>query len=567
MNLAIVLSPFLAVGLGSLGLMLSDALSTKKGGFALGAFAILLAAALLAAGVWLGDGASQPEARALAPWLLIDGLSLYATMLLCAGGALSALLAGGYLAEHRLERGEFHVLLLLSVFGAMTLAAAGDALTLFLGLETMSLGVYCLTAFRRQSARSVEGGLECFLLSSFAAALLLYGFALIYGATGHTDLAGIGAAASTPAARSPLFVFGAVLVLVGLAFKVSAVPFHAWTPDAYEGASDAGDRAHGGDGQGRGIRDSPASPASVFLGRDVDLVGEWLASGRGDSGGRDDDGGQSRRESSGLRETDARLLEHRACGYILVGLTVVVRLTTEGQTSVLFYLLAYAVSTARGLRRTHSLRKSWARGCELRRLGGTWQTPSAHGLRVLDLSIVPRGDFTADCGIFCRNGSSFSRPRSMRASTFLSWWLSPTASSPRTTTFAFSSSCTCANHRGRPCRDSDAIGLRAGGCRPLHRVRHRSWLGSVEFDSPRRDCSRSGGGGLTKRARSLYGQEPMGKSAVRFVIVVGFVASTVLAVRAASATSSVNPRKGAQPSGPSRRPQSRAPGRRSGARA
>src|SRR6185369_17012767 len=147
------------------------------------------------------------------------------------------LLAGGYLPEHKLDRGEFYPLLTFSTVGAMTLAAAGDILSLFLGLETMSLGVYALTGFRRGSPRSTEAAVKYFLLGSFAAALLLYGGALLYGATGHTDLAGIrDALAKGGNVNYALVLVGAALVLTGLVFKVSAVPFHMWTPDAYEGA-------------------------------------------------------------------------------------------------------------------------------------------------------------------------------------------------------------------------------------------------------------------------------------------------------------------------------------------
>src|SRR5690606_9665694 len=130
---------------------------------------------------------------------------------------------------------EFYALLLFSTLGAMVLSAAADALTLFIGLETMSLGAYALTAFRRTSPRSTEAGLKYFLLGSFAAALLLYGFALIYGVTGHTDLEGIGAAVRSGEHHTMILV-ALVLILAGLAFKVSAVPFHMWAPDAYEGA-------------------------------------------------------------------------------------------------------------------------------------------------------------------------------------------------------------------------------------------------------------------------------------------------------------------------------------------
>ena len=143
-----------------------------------------------------------PEATSLAPWLLIDRFTLFFDMLLCLGGGLAALLAGGYLPEHRIERGEFYALVLFATLGAMILAAAGDALTLFLGLETMSIGAYAMTAFRRASPRSAEGALKYFLLGSFAASLLVFGFALLYGATGHTDLIGIGAAAEVCLAES-----------------------------------------------------------------------------------------------------------------------------------------------------------------------------------------------------------------------------------------------------------------------------------------------------------------------------------------------------------------------------
>src|SRR5271168_4538105 len=219
MNIALALSPLLVVALGALLLMLAEAFSSRQGGLALGAAIVLFTGAAFAAGVWMFGVEHLPESASLAPWLLLDRFTLFFDMILCLGGGLAALLAGGYLAEHRIERGEFYALLLFATLGAMLLAAAGDALTLFLGLETMSIGAYAMTAFRRASARSAEGALKYFLLGSFAAALLLYGFALLYGATGHTDLVGIGAALHS-GAQGPMVVVSLVLVLAGLVFKV-----------------------------------------------------------------------------------------------------------------------------------------------------------------------------------------------------------------------------------------------------------------------------------------------------------------------------------------------------------
>src|SRR5580700_537131 len=204
MLIALALSPLLVVAVGALLLMLAEALTPHRGGLALGAAAILLAGAAFAATVWMFGVERLEGAETLSPWLITDRFTLFFDMLLCFGGAVAALLAGGYLVEHRIERGEFYSLILFSTFGAMTLAAAGDVLTLFLGLETMSIGAYAMTAFRRASPRSAEGALKYFLLGSFAAAVLIYGFALIYGATGHTDLEGIGRAVRTAAGRNPL---------------------------------------------------------------------------------------------------------------------------------------------------------------------------------------------------------------------------------------------------------------------------------------------------------------------------------------------------------------------------
>lgn len=232
----IAAAPLLCVVLGGLAMMMVDAFVEEKSELATTTAVILVGAAAIAGALWRGGHGAPTDGSLLTAWLATDKLALCSDVIIAFGAALSALLAGGYLREHDLERGEFYPLLLFSAFGAMVLARSVDLLSLFVGLETMSLGVYALVAFRRTSARSAEAGIKYFLLGSFAAALLLLGSAYLYGATGHTDFAGIGQAIRSGSAEPRLVLLGLMLMVVGLAFKVSAVPFHMWTPDAYEGA-------------------------------------------------------------------------------------------------------------------------------------------------------------------------------------------------------------------------------------------------------------------------------------------------------------------------------------------
>ncbi|HEY3497672.1 MAG TPA: NADH-quinone oxidoreductase subunit N [Polyangiaceae bacterium] len=367
MSLLLPAAPLLVVALGALLLMLAEAFGEpakvaggpastvvdagagRSAELALGAAVTLFAGSLVSLALWWVGPEKLEGTAALAPYLVIDRFTLFLCFTLCLGGALAALLAGGYLPEHDLDRGEFFPLILFSTVGAMALAASGDLLTLFVALETMSLGVYCMIGLRRGSTRAVEAALKYFLLGSFAAALMLFGGALLYGGTGHTDLvgigrslAGIGSGVGGPLALS---VAGVVLMLVGLAFKVSAVPFHMWTPDAYEGAPTptttfmavavksaafaillrvlltafADDRF-----SGWGAGWPPALGVLAILSMTVaNLI-------------------------AGRQQSVKRMLAYSSiahAGYALVGV-VAAPASEQGTSSVLFYLLAYTVSTA-----------------------------------------------------------------------------------------------------------------------------------------------------------------------------------------------------------------------------
>ena len=170
--------------------------------------------------------------------VVLDGFSVFVNALLLVSGLLGIALAYGYVKRMGLERGEYYTLMLFSISGMMLMAQAADLITVFLALELLSLPLYVLSAFARPKTDSEEAGLKYFLLGAFASGFVLYGIALVYGATGSTSLSGIVAAAST-GTSSLLLTIGAALILVGLGFKVAAVPFHMWTPDVYQGAPTA----------------------------------------------------------------------------------------------------------------------------------------------------------------------------------------------------------------------------------------------------------------------------------------------------------------------------------------
>jgi NADH-quinone oxidoreductase subunit N len=178
-----------------------------------------------------------------------DQGSLYANIIILSASALGILLSPSYLKRMNLEhQGEYYALMLLATIGMMILAAATSFLTVFLGLEMLSLALYILSGFVLRRGSSQESGMKYFLLSSFASAFLLYGIAMIYGATGNTSFIGVHTFLfnNFPTTRSvnptivgqlPTFLLiGMGLLIVGFAFKVSAIPFQAWTPDVYEGA-------------------------------------------------------------------------------------------------------------------------------------------------------------------------------------------------------------------------------------------------------------------------------------------------------------------------------------------
>ncbi len=177
------------------------------------------------------------SASALANALHVDGFSVFFAMLTVCAVALAALVLDGYLRREELEGPEVFVLMLLSASGGIIMASANDLIVLFLGLEILSIALYVLAGSHLRRAESQEAALKYFVLGGFSSAVFLYGIALTYGATGSTNLTEIANyLAGNIILHNGLLVGGLALMLVGLGFKIAAVPFHVWTPDVYQGS-------------------------------------------------------------------------------------------------------------------------------------------------------------------------------------------------------------------------------------------------------------------------------------------------------------------------------------------
>jgi NADH-quinone oxidoreductase subunit N len=233
------IAPELCLIVGALVLVMFAGLSRwtpPAGTYA--AVTLTAGAGALATAARLWDDISEDGPRtAIAGAVAVDGFSVFFMVAIGVAVILGALLADGYLRREGLHEPEFYILMLLSAAGGMTMAAANDLVVLFLGLEILSIALYVLAGFHARRGESQEAALKYFILGAFSSAFLLYGIALVYGATGSTNLGEISVfLRENTITSSGVFLAGIALVLVGLGFKVAAVPFHMWTPDVYQGA-------------------------------------------------------------------------------------------------------------------------------------------------------------------------------------------------------------------------------------------------------------------------------------------------------------------------------------------
>ncbi|HZI49097.1 MAG TPA: NADH-quinone oxidoreductase subunit N [Pyrinomonadaceae bacterium] len=238
-NLALI-APELIIGVAGVIVMLVDAFTDRRQRNVTASLSIVALLAAGAASIWLWM--RWPATSAFNGMIVLDELRLSFTVVFLIVAILTILIATIWIDVEDLPAGEFHSLLLFATSGMMLMASAGDLVIVFLGLEILSIATYVLAGFRRTDTRSNESSLKYFILGSFASAFLLYGIALIYGATatgpdqpGTTNIALI-AARANQSLYPPLLFAGIAMLLVGFGFKIATAPFHVWTPDVYEGA-------------------------------------------------------------------------------------------------------------------------------------------------------------------------------------------------------------------------------------------------------------------------------------------------------------------------------------------
>jgi len=230
--LGVLCLPLLEVALLRTPVLLGQRVSAARRGTYLATASVLF----LAVSLLLTLNAFSQPPRVFNPenaMVRMDGVALFLMAIVLIGAMLTVLASSKYLEHIHSNWGEFYTLVLASVTGMMFLVAASDLIMLFLSLELMSIPVYALAGFRRASLRSNESAVKYFLIGSFASGILLYGSSLLYGATGSLELEEI---ATSFDPENALDLVGAGFVLIGLAFKISSVPFHQWAPDTYEGA-------------------------------------------------------------------------------------------------------------------------------------------------------------------------------------------------------------------------------------------------------------------------------------------------------------------------------------------
>src|SRR5690349_5423624 len=359
--------PMLSVTLAALACMTWEAFRDKSepDQMPVGAlgFVGLIGAGISAAFLWNGNATSFGVIAG-------DNFGLFVTLVLSAVGILTIMFSSQVISRDGIPAGDYYSLLLFSIAGMIMMATANDLLVIFIALEVLSLAVYVLTGIRREDPRAIEAAFKYFLLGAFSSAFFLYGIAFTFGLTGSTHLDRVGSyLAAQSLSDNPLILVALGLLLVGFAFKISAVPFHMWTPDAYEGAP-----AIVTGFMSTGVKAAAfAAFARVFLSSFEPFSADWapivwvIAAATMILG-----------TVVGVAQSNLkRMLAYSSIahgGYLLVGL---VAANQVGKAAILFYLLGYSVTNLAAFGVIALLGARDRDNDELRDYAGLWHTHPA----------------------------------------------------------------------------------------------------------------------------------------------------------------------------------------------
>ncbi|HTM02964.1 MAG TPA: NADH-quinone oxidoreductase subunit N [Vicinamibacterales bacterium] len=359
------ITPMLCVTLAALGTMGYEAFRKPGEKMPVGVFGVigLIGAGFGTAFLWNRNTESLGV-------IVADNFALFITMTLVVVGILTIMFSSQALNGDHFPKGEYYTLLLFSIVGMMMMASANDLLVVFIALEVLSLAVYVLTGIRRDNPKGTEAAFKYFLLGAFSSAFFLYGIAFTYGITGSTRLTAVGSYLSAQAlAGNPLVLIALGLLLVGFAFKISAVPFHMWTPDAYEGAP-----AIVTGFMSTGVKAAAfAAFARVFLSSFEPFKGDWAPIVAALAALTMILGTVVGVAQSNLK----RMLAYSSIahgGYLLVGL---VAANQVGKAAILFYLLGYSVTNLAAFGVIALLGARDREADELRDFTGLWNSHPA----------------------------------------------------------------------------------------------------------------------------------------------------------------------------------------------
>ena len=284
---------------------------------------------------------AKGERQAFGGMIVLDGFAMFLQVIFLVAGLFGIALAYDYLKRREIERGEYYSLLLFTVSGMVLMSTAGDLIVVFLALELLSIPLYVMAGFGRPLFESEESAMKYFLLGAFASGFVLYGIALVFGATRSTQLAQVVAASASGEAEATMLLAGVALILVGFGFKVAVVPFHMWTPDVYQGAPSAvtafmsvGAKAGGFAGLLRVLIAAFPAQAGAWGAAGIALAALTMIWGN---------------VAAIAQPNIKRMLAYSSiahAGYILMAVPAAAdpRVAPEALSSALFYLLAYAAT-------------------------------------------------------------------------------------------------------------------------------------------------------------------------------------------------------------------------------